>query len=85
MYVDRTQYIIIQRILSTFDASFYIPMVAAAKIKTNSIISAFSGPGVFLILYLIYKVGGDVMWMQYIGIINVFEGFLAHIPIGVLS
>lgn len=64
-----TQYIIIQRILSTFDASFYIPMVAAAKIKTNSIISAFSGPGVFLILYLIYKVGGDVMWMQYIGII----------------
>ena len=64
-----TQYIIIQRILSTFDASFYIPMMAAAKIKTNSILSAFSGPGVFLILYMIYRLGGDVMWMQYIGII----------------
>lgn len=64
-----TQYIIVQRILSTFDASFYIPMMAAAKIKSNSILSAFSGPGVFLVLYLIYKNGGDVMWMQYVGII----------------
>ena len=63
-----TQYIIVQRILSTFDASFYIPMMAANKIKTNSILATFSGPGMFIILYLIYKLGGNVMWMQYIGI-----------------
>ena len=63
-----TQYIIVQRILSTFDAAFYIPMMAANKIKTNSILATFSGPGMFVILYFIYKLGGDVMWMQYIGI-----------------
>lgn len=63
-----TQYIIVQRILSTFDAAFYIPMMAANKIKTNSILATFSGPGMFIILYFIYKLGGDVMWMQYISI-----------------
>ena len=64
-----TQYIIVQRILSTFDASFYIPMMAEGKIKTNSILAAFSGPGLFALLYIIYKMGGDVMWMQYTGLI----------------
>ena len=44
--------------------------MAAAKIKSNSILSAFSGPGVFLILYIIYKIGGDVMWMQYLGLLT---------------
>lgn len=64
-----TQYIVAQRILSVFDASLYVPMMAAAKIKTNSLFSIITGPGVFVLLYIIYKVGGDVMWMQYIGII----------------
>lgn len=64
-----TQYIVAQRILSVFDASLYVPMMAAAKIKTNSLISIITGPGVFVLLYFVYKLGGDVMWMQYIGII----------------
>ena len=64
-----TQYIIAQRILSTFDAAFYIPMMAEGKIKTNSILASLSGPGLFLLLYVIYKLGGDVMWMQYLGLI----------------
>lgn len=72
-----TQYIIVQRILSTFDASFYIPMMAEGKIKTNSILAAFSGPGLFALLYIIYKMGGDVMWMQYTGlIVLVLFGFI---------
>ena len=64
-----TQYIIVQRILSTFDSAFYIPMLAAAKIKTNSIFASLSGPGMFLFLYFVYKLGGNVMWMQYIGVV----------------
>lgn len=64
-----TQYIVIQRILSTFDASFYIPMMAAGKVKTNSIISACFGPGLFVFLYLLFRFGCDVMWLQYSGII----------------
>ena len=65
-----TQYIIVQRILSTFDAAFYIPMMAAGKIKTNSIMASIFGPGSFLVLYLIFKFGGDVMWLQYVGVIG---------------
>ena len=64
-----TQYIVVQRILSTFDASFYIPMMAAGKIKTNSIISSCFGPGLFVLLYLLFRFGFDVMWLQYTGII----------------
>lgn len=64
-----TQYIVAQRILSVFDASLYVPLMAAAKIKNNSLFSILSGPGVFILLYFIYKIGGDVMWMQYLGII----------------
>ena len=64
-----TQYIIAQRILSTFDAAFYIPMMAEGKIKTNSILASLSGPGLFLLLYIIFKLGGDVMWMQYLGLL----------------
>lgn len=65
-----TQYIIVQRILSTFDAAFYIPMMAAGKIKTNSILASIFGPGSFFILYIVFELGGDVMWLQYIGVIG---------------
>ena len=72
-----TQFMIIQRILSTFDASFYIPMMAEGKIKSNSILASISGPGLFVILYLIFKLGGSVMWMQYTGlIVMVLFGFI---------
>ncbi len=60
------QWVIAQNILSTFSTSFYIPMMAAGKLKKNAIASIFLGPGMFALLYIIYKVGGDVMWVQYI-------------------
>ena len=63
-----TQWIIVQRIISTFDASFYTPLVAAAKIKTNSLYSIFFGPGLFIILYFMFRFGLDVMWLQYVGL-----------------
>ena len=72
-----TQFIIVQRILSTFDASFYIPMMAEGKIKTNSILASITGPVMFVLLYIIFKLGWSVMWMQYIGLITVvLFGFL---------
>jgi O-antigen/teichoic acid export membrane protein len=66
-----TQFIIIQRILGVFESAFYMPQVAAAKIKTNSILGSLFGPVSFAVLYFIYRFGGDVMWMQYIGIITI--------------
>lgn len=63
-----TQWIIVQRIISTFDASFYTPLVAAAKIKTNSLYAILFGPGLFIILYFMFKFGMSAMWLQYIGL-----------------
>lgn len=66
-----TQWIIVRQILSTFSASFYIPMMAANKMKVNSIASVFSGIGVFVILYILFKIGLGPMWIQYTGLISV--------------
>lgn len=66
-----TQYIIIQRIISTFDASFYTPLMASSNIKTNSIIGGIFGVFTFGGLYFVFKVGGDVMWLQYVGLISI--------------
>ena len=63
-----TQWIIVQRMISTFDASFYTPLVAAAKIKTNSLYAILFGPGLFVILYFLFKFELDVMWLQYVGL-----------------
>lgn len=65
-----TQWIIVRQILSTFSASFYIPMMAANKMKVNSIAAVFSGIGVFVILYVLFKLGLGPMWIQYTGLVS---------------
>ena len=66
-----TQWIIIRQILSTFSASFYIPMMAANKMKLNSIAAVFSGIGMFALLYVLFKFGCGPMWIQYTGLFSV--------------
>lgn len=66
-----TQWIIARQVMSTFSASFYIPMMAANKMKVNSVAAVFSGVGAFFILYILFKLGFDPMWIQYIGLISV--------------
>ena len=65
-----TQWIIIRQIVSTFSASFYIPMMAANKMKVNSVASVFSGIGAFVVLYILFKIGCGPMWIQYIGFLS---------------
>ena len=64
-----TQWIIAQRIIGTFSASFYIPMMAANKLKINSIAAVFSGIGEFILLYVLFSVGLGPMWIYYLGIL----------------
>ena len=64
------QCIVASQIIGNFSASFYTPMLAANKIKKNSIAAVILGFSNFIILYLIFKLGGDVMWVQYIYILN---------------
>lgn len=63
-----SQLIVVNRILATIGGCFYIPMMAAAKLKTNSVASIFLGIGQFVFLYVIFRLGADVMWVQYLPI-----------------
>lgn len=66
-----TQFILISNILGTFSASFYIPMMAANRIKFNSISSVFLGIFQFILLYYILKFGGNAMWVPFLNLIMV--------------
>lgn len=64
------QCIVASQIIGNFSVSLYTPMTAANKIKKNSVAAVIFGFGYFIILYLILKFGGDVMWIQYMNLIN---------------
>lgn len=64
-----TQWIIVRRIIGTFNASFFTPLMAANKMKINSIAAVILGVGEFLILYAFLKIGFGPMWIQYLGCI----------------
>jgi O-antigen/teichoic acid export membrane protein len=61
-----TQFMVVGQIIGTFSAAFYAPMLAANKIKSNSIAAVFFGIGQFVVLYVLLKLGFDVMWVQYL-------------------
>lgn len=63
-----TQWMIICQIIGTFNAAFYIPMMAANKVKSNSMAAVYLGIGQFVILYILLKMGFGVMWVQYLAI-----------------
>lgn len=63
--VSYTRWIIAYNILGVIGASFYIPMMAANKIKANSLMAAIVGGLQFVTLYFILKNGGDAMWVPY--------------------
>lgn len=67
-----TQWIIAQQIIGTFSASFYTPMMAANKMKVNSIASVFTGIGEFIVLYVLFRFGLGPMWILYMGILTSF-------------
>lgn len=64
------QYIVASQIIGNFSASFYTPMTAANKIKKNSVAAVIFGGGNFALLYIILRLGGSVMWVQYLNIAN---------------
>lgn len=66
------QYIIVRNIIGTFSAAFYIPMMAANRIKSNSMAAVYLGIGEFVLLYILLKLGFGVMWVQYMSLFLVF-------------
>lgn len=63
------QLIIIQNLIDTFGASYYIPLMASGKVKGNSIASVFLGVGRFIIVYILFKIGFPPTTVLWAGII----------------
>ena len=68
-----TQYIIVRNIMGTFSSAFYIPMMAANRIKSNSVAAVYLGIGEFVLLYVLLKLGFGVMWVQYLSLFLAFS------------
>lgn len=64
------QYIILRQIFSVYNYTLYVPMMASGKLGSNSWANVWCGIGGIVILYIILKIGGDVMWVQYISIVQ---------------
>lgn len=67
-----TQWVIVRRLIGTFSASFYIPMMAANKMEVNSVSALVLCLLEFLILYILFMLGFGPLWLQYVGLANVF-------------
>lgn len=65
-----TQLVIITQFISIIDNSFYTTFVAAGKLKGLSLIGIVLSVIYFVVLYIIYKCGGDVLWVQYLLLIS---------------
>lgn len=64
------QYIVATQLLGVYSSALYVPMVASGRLKENSYASVFVTFGGVLILYFLLKAGSSVMWVQYIGLIQ---------------
>lgn len=65
-----SQWILTISLLSTYSSILYIPMIASGHLKENSYASVFISILGIIVLFFIFKFGGDVMWVQYIHIIQ---------------
>lgn len=65
------QLIILKEILNVYNSSLYIPMIASGRLRTNSFAALCFGIGLFAVLYFLLKMGIGVMWVQYMGLLQI--------------
>lgn len=51
---------LISQIVGVFNCTFYIPMVASGKLKSNSLWGLYVGIGQFVVAYILYKYGAGL-------------------------
>ncbi len=64
------QYIVAAQICNVFSSTFYVPMVASGELKGNSLACVWLGLGEFGLLYILLRCGFDVIWVQYMTILQ---------------
>lgn len=71
------QYIVLREIFNIYNGTLYTPMVAAAELKHNSLYSVYVILAAFILIYVLFKTGFDVIWIQYIGLCEtIITGFV---------
>ena len=64
------QYIVASQIINTFSMTFYVPMIASGELRSNSMACIWVTGIEFGLLYYLLKTGYDVMWVQYMTIVQ---------------
>ena len=71
------KFLVVQNVINCIQHSFYTSLLATGNLRLNSIIGFIISVISFLILYLIFKFGGSLMWIQYIYIfVAILDSFL---------
>lgn len=63
---------LVTQIVNVFNITFYTPMVASGKLKSNSLCGVFLGIGQFILAYVLYKQGYGVLCLSYLILISTF-------------
>ena len=66
MTVDFIRITLISQVLGVFNVTFYTPMLASSKLKSNSMWGLYLGCGQFVVVYILYKFGYGVLCLPYI-------------------
>ena len=63
---DFVRIALVSQVLGVFNVTFYTPMIASGKLKTNSLWAIYLGIGQFVLAYVLYKLGFGVLWLPYL-------------------
>lgn len=66
MTVEFIRIAIVSQVLGVFNITFYTPMLASGKLRSNSIWGLYIGCGQFVVVYILYQFGCGVLWLPYI-------------------
>lgn len=79
--VEFTQLAIISQIIHSISASTYIPFVASGKLKWNAIWGVVISVAYFVAMYVVFKLGGGALWVQWLYIVVAFVSVLILRPV----
>ena len=66
MTVEFIRIALVSQVLGVFNITFYTPMLASGKLRSNSIWGLYIGCGQFVVVYILYQFGCGVLWLPYI-------------------
>lgn len=78
--VEFTQLAVFSQIVMSISSSTYIPFVASGKLKLNALWGTLTGFGYFIVLYLVFKLGADALWVQWLYLLLSFISVLILRP-----